>query len=530
MICPDKLNEMSITRHFLDVAGRRVQYRKAGKGPPLLMLHQSPRSSAEYEPLMQRWAAHFTCIAPDTPGFGQSTPLPGDPGIDDFAEATIAFLDAAGLTKVAAYGFHSGGIILVAALKRHPERFSLLAIGGYAVWTEDERRIFDESYLPPFRPSAYGEHLTWLWNRVLEQTWFFPWFDVRHQARLTIAHADPEKTDAVVRDMLDSGDAYRAGYGAVLRAPRDIPEPGAETPPVLITAYDGDPLQVHLARLGDLPASWSARAVPTPAEHHEASFAFLGARPAPAIDGVLEAVDEGFMRVTADGFDGLVHWRGDRAAERVLLHAPGGSLELLDASDALLIDLPGHGLSDGFDGAADIEAWTRIAAVAVEAASTAATRTIVGEGVSALLALAVATKLGAAGAAGVEAHIPLEQDGAEWIERQPDLIVDRFGGYLTEAWSVVRASRLYWPWFRADAAHAIPFAADEIAPDRLALRHRSLIRARSGKAMLRALLTADRARLLADAPPIKGWQVADWACGSREIWMPNKMGATDGNS
>src|SRR6185437_3105679 len=87
------------------------------------MVHQSPRSSAEYAGLMAKWSEHFTCIAPDTPGFGQSAPLAGEPGIEDFADAIVAFLDAAGLKKVGAYGFHSGAIILIAALERHLQRW-----------------------------------------------------------------------------------------------------------------------------------------------------------------------------------------------------------------------------------------------------------------------------------------------------------------------------------------------------------------------------------------------------------------------
>ena len=200
---------------------------------------------------MQDWAAHFTCIAPDTPGFGQSEPLSlTNPDINDYADAVAEFVAALGLSQIAAYGFHSGGIILVTALKRHPNLFTALAIGGYAIWTPAEMAAFGDQYLPPFLPSDYGEHLTWLWNRVLEQSWFFPWFDVRKEARLSVAHDDPLRADAVVCEMLDAGDAYRLGYGAVLRAPRDIPAPDAVTPPVLITAYDGDPLQTHLDRLG----------------------------------------------------------------------------------------------------------------------------------------------------------------------------------------------------------------------------------------------------------------------------------------
>jgi pimeloyl-ACP methyl ester carboxylesterase len=238
--------------------------------------------------------SHFTCIAPDTPGFGQSDPLPGEPEIGEFADAILEFLDAMGIPKVAAYGFHSGGIILVSAVRRAPARFTALAVGGYAVWTEEERHLFGAHYLPPFRPTAYGEHLTWLWNRILEQTWFFPWFDVRPEARLPIAHADPVKVDAVVREMLDSGDAYRAGYGAVLRAPRDLPGPGEATAPVLITACDGDPLQAHLSRLGELPTGWVAQAVRTSGEQQALSLDHLRRNPRTRSSGAPEFRARGF--------------------------------------------------------------------------------------------------------------------------------------------------------------------------------------------------------------------------------------------
>lgn len=510
---------MEITRHFIDVDGRQVHYRRAGSGPPLLMVHQSPRSSAEYEPLMARWAAHFTCIAPDTPGFGQSTALAGDPDIVDFADAIVAFLDAAGLRQVAAYGFHSGGIILVSALRRHPQRFSALAIGGYGVWTPEESAIFGESYLPPFLPAPYGEHLTWLWNRVLEQSWFFPWFDVRPEARLRMAHADPVRVDAVVREMLDSGDAYRAGYGAVLRAPRDIPSPEAQSPPVLITAYDGDPLQAHIGRLGDLPSTWSAYPVASPAEHQEASLAFLQASPPPGVLGVAESHLCGFVRVGVPGFSGLVHWRGARDAGRVVLHAPGRSVELLAVDGTLAIDLPGHGLSDDYGGA-DIGGWARLVAAAVGELSLARAPVIVGEGLSALLALAVGREVGAAGVEAIEAHIPLAADAPAWLAHQPDLTPDRFGNYLTTAWSVVRAAHFFWPWFRADADHAIPFAPAQVEAGQLAVEHRSLIRARAAKALTGALLAADRAQLLAEAPPVSAWQTAPWARTHPGVWQP----------
>ncbi len=431
---------MQITRHMVTIpaTGRRMHYRRCGSGPALLMVHQSPRSSAEYAPLMRAWGEHFTCIAPDTPGFGQSDPLPGEPDIDAFADALLETMDALGLDACPAYGFHSGGIILVTALKRAPKRFACLAIGGYAIWTTEEMRIFGESYLPAFHPSAYGEHLTWLWNRMLEQSWFFPWFDTRDAARLSVAHADLPRVQQAVMEMLDAGDAYRAGYGAVLRAPRDIPPPDAKTPPVLISAYAGDPLQAHIDRLGAMPANWQALKVATPAAHQAASLAFLrehgGDAPPPPL-----AEDAGEGWIEANG--ALIHWRGSRGAARLLLHAPGAELAEPEP-DEVAIDVPGHGLSDD---CADMLAAIHAAREALGA------RAIVWP--------------------------TLPQGDPDLL--YPDLAPDRFGGHLLKAWSAARAEAIFAPWYEASAAAAIPLAPGALAPEAIALRARARLRAGS---------------------------------------------------
>lgn len=445
----------AITRHFIDVplpAGgvRRVHYRRCGQGQPLLMVHQSPRSSAEYEGLMRQWGAHFTCIAPDTPGFGQSQPLPGSPEIADFADGLVALLDALGLDRCPAYGFHSGGIILVTALKRAPHRFTGMAVGGYAIWTPQEMAIFSSAYLPPFQPSAYGEHLTWLWNRMLEQSWFFPWFDVREQARLPGAHDDVARVDQAVREMLEAGDAYRAGYGAVLRAPRDIPPADADVPPVLISAYDGDPLQAHIDRLGPLPAGWRAEKVATPADHQRISLDWLLALPLVPEAPLREAKDEGFAGISTSSFTGLVHWRG-HPGDTATVAAPGRAISLFDGAG---IDPPGHGLSDDWQGDSNRAAWDAVLAE-------------------------VRHQCGFAGLA-VEAPVP-----GDPALLYPDLTPDRFGSHLLRAWSAVRAAHFFRPWHIASAATAIPFAPP--SPARLAAEHLALLQARSARAYHSAL-------------------------------------------
>ena len=412
---------------------------------------------------MQIWGTHFTCIAPDTPGFGQSDPLPmSEPGIDDFADALAEFVAALGIKHLPAYGFHSGGIILVTALKRHPGLFTGLAIGGYAIWTPQEMAVFGDTYLPPFLPSAYGEHLTWLWNRILEQSWFFPWFDIRSEARLSVAHDDPARVHAVVMEMLDAGDAYRAGYGAVLRAPRDIPPPDAITPPVLITAYDGDPLQAHIDRLGEMPRRWEARKVRTPKDHQDASLAFLRALPTGNAVDLPEDRDAGFIHVQTGGFDGLIHWAGPGGGS-LRLHAPGNEMQQAGPPDLVQIELPGHGLSDNWQGEPPVT-WPAWQAVIEEAAGQLGARDIT---------------------------YP-EAEAGEAERLYPDLSPDRFGSYLTMAWAIVRARKLFAPWYRASAQHALDFDQGALTPERLATDCRALLRAVAAKHYHLALRTRER--------------------------------------
>ena len=117
-----------LKRHFATIesgrwGARQVHYRRAGNGPTLIMLHQSPLSSMDLVPLMQAWSDRFTVIAPDTPGYGLSDPLGvSQASMDDFAEAASEFIDAIGVDDFAVYGFHTGAGMAVALANRLPRR------------------------------------------------------------------------------------------------------------------------------------------------------------------------------------------------------------------------------------------------------------------------------------------------------------------------------------------------------------------------------------------------------------------------
>ena len=124
-----------ITRHFATVNGdRQVHYRRAGSGPPVVLLHQSPYSSNEHLGLIEDLAAAYTVIAPDTPGNGLSEPLsiPAEAvTMSDYADGLADFLTEIGLERTALYGFHTGSVCALEFSRRHPERVIVAICNGY---------------------------------------------------------------------------------------------------------------------------------------------------------------------------------------------------------------------------------------------------------------------------------------------------------------------------------------------------------------------------------------------------------------
>ena len=85
---------MSIGRAYANCSYGQVHNRYAGTpgAPPLVLLHQTPSTSAMYETLMQRLAGDFRLIAPDTPGMGLSDPTAPQFSIAGAAMASVTEL------------------------------------------------------------------------------------------------------------------------------------------------------------------------------------------------------------------------------------------------------------------------------------------------------------------------------------------------------------------------------------------------------------------------------------------------------
>jgi pimeloyl-ACP methyl ester carboxylesterase len=464
----------AVQSQFVQVGERRVLVRHAGRGPALVLLHQSPQSSAALQPLIERWSDRFAVFAPDTPGFGHSDPLPlAQPTIPDLAAALGALLQALGLARVLLYGVHTGASIAARLAQDEPARVAGLVCDGLALFTAEERAPLLDGYLPPFEPVWDGTHLLWLWARLREQTLFFPWHHGTAAARMMYPLASTAKLHADTLDLLAAGDGYRAGYRAPLLYEHSAEGAARLAVPARLLYRDSDVLRPHLARLGALPDGVIASAV--------ADAQALAAQAEAMFDEAAASASHVDARAQVAAVTSPRHVRvPDARGALAFLRAGGdiaGSVTALSLGDigqpaclpvrrdaavaALALELPGHGASDGRreeDLAPAVLAGSVLAAL--DALGVQAV-TLQAEGGSAALAAALAARLGPR-CRGLTLHdpLPLAPHEAAWlIGSLPTLTPQASGAHLIEAWNHARLARLFSPWRAPTAESALPCAA-----------------------------------------------------------------------
>ena len=467
---------MKIHRRFVRLGQRHVHFRFAGSGPALLLLHQSPQNSRMWLAMIERFADCYTVIAPDTPGFGYSDALPSaEPSIAELAQATVELADALGLQRFAVFGMHTGGLIAAQVAWLHPARVAALVVDGYAAFDPAESAVYGERYLPPFVPSWDGAHLRWLWARMREQKYFFPWYDGRAECAMAIDPQSTASTHEAVMDVLEVGDVYRAGYGAAFRY-TDHAYLSHLKPPTWLLYRQGDPLQAHRARLPKLPGrvccAVEAGGIPGLHARMDTILAATLAEEAPVtlrqppIDNVLWQ-----RRIIESAVGDIACWaRAGSGRLHVHLHAPGTrplQPRQLDAGDdaVLAVDLPGHGASAEVGVVLNLD--NVLVAVIAALASMPAELPLVIEsyGAAGGYVPALIDRLDRR-VERVVLHQPWLLEGEEratLLARLPNPQHDRAGGHLNDAWQWERERHLMWPWLAPSAAARRRVAAP--APD-----------------------------------------------------------------
>ena len=500
-----------IEHRFVACGGRQVMVRRAGSGPPVLLLHESPRSSAAFIPMIEALAERFTVIAPDTPGYGGSDPLDlHRPQIPDYADALKEVVDGLGLERVALFGRHTGAAIAIEFANLYPERASGVVLDGCPAFTPEEMEELVAGYLPPFRPSWDGSHVAWLWSRVRDQLTFFPWNRQGPASRLAVDMPRPSILNRIATDLLLAGDGYRVAYEAAFRHD-GAAAAAAATVPAHYMATETDVLLPHLDRLTGLPANAQIHRL-TDAARVAAAGDLLaacadGLPPAPPPPE--EAGDRRFAQV--EGASLMVRQWGASGARPLLLVAdlPGSTQGLGALADHLAkgrrvvaIDPPGHGFSSpappGTAGGGIACVVRAVGALGLGPVDVAGIES------GACWAAHLAARLGARCGRLVLVDPPPDPQGLAECLPATALMPTWSGSHLLTAWHLARESLLYRPWYVPTAATRMPV---EIGLDVDLLHRRFVDTVTAGAAYPETLRTACAERWPALLAPLAG-QVA----------------------
>jgi pimeloyl-ACP methyl ester carboxylesterase len=123
----------SISYHTVEIDGLKIFYREAGpaNAPTVLMLHGFPSSSRMWEPLLPLLADKYHLIAPDYPGFGNSSaPSPSSfkYTFDNLAKVTNELTTRLGITSYVLFMQDYGGPVGFRLALSHPERVRAIII------------------------------------------------------------------------------------------------------------------------------------------------------------------------------------------------------------------------------------------------------------------------------------------------------------------------------------------------------------------------------------------------------------------
>ncbi|MGB1875476.1 MAG: alpha/beta fold hydrolase [Rhodospirillaceae bacterium] len=236
---------LDIDRAFIRIDEGLVHIRTCGSEQndhlPVYMVHPSPASARGFEPIIRLFGETRRVIAPDTLGNGDSAPpAPDEPDITYFADSVVRLLDKLELDKVDFYGSHTGGRTGCEMAVRHPDRVRRVVIDGLVEYEPTLKAQILENYAPAIVPDDHGGHLSWAFNFIRDQAFFFPYFMRDADHALGNPGRTPEHLHAHTVDVLKGLTTYHKAYLAAFRYPARERMPQIKVP-ALIMAGESDP-------------------------------------------------------------------------------------------------------------------------------------------------------------------------------------------------------------------------------------------------------------------------------------------------
>lgn len=220
-----------IQKNYLNFQnGQQTHYRQGGNSnssEALIMLHASPMSSEALVPIISALGDVCHLIAPDTPGYGQSDPLPEealnasanlDPYVawlEEFIETFTENLLAQNkpLKKIGLYGTATGAQIAIEFARNHPDKIDYIILDNAAHFTDADREEIMEKYFPDLSPKSDGSHLQKIWEISESLFQWFPWYQQDEEHRITTKGPIPIATvHATAKAYLNAGTNYDQAY------------------------------------------------------------------------------------------------------------------------------------------------------------------------------------------------------------------------------------------------------------------------------------------------------------------------------
>lgn len=474
-------------RGFVNTPHGQAHYRIAGSGPPVVLLHDAPRSSVMHGELLRALGEDFTAIALDIPGYGNSTPLPASqPEIADFARAIEAVIDALGIGKCALYAFHGSTKIALDMAVNGADRLSGVLLEGVSLPLSPPETEFIARYMRPFELSDDGSHLAREWTRIRDHYRFFPWFAKSSRSRIAANLPEDKQLHRAVVDLFSAGRHYASAYAAAMRH-HAIPLIARVRARTVVACRVDDPLfryldalpenrpgHVTVERLPAEEAAWRERlrallhdlAPPPSARRVDLPNPLRGATGSQEVRGYVD-LPHGQVLVRRRG-------GGNRRPVLLLHETPGSSAQLQPllqalASDRIAIacDLPGLGDSDPLPNP-DVAAY-RDALLGLLDVLQLASIDVIAEFTAAPIALELAraapNRVSRLVLDGVFVLSASERRQL-WKSYCPALRPSWDGSHLHALWHRLRDQELSWPWFDGSAA-AIRKRDPEIGAERL---------------------------------------------------------------
>lgn len=116
----------------------RTHFLEAGSGAPIILMHSNGNSAYEYEDVLPILSKSYRVIAVDYPGHGDSEPLRRHYSVEDYADFTVAFMDALGLPKASILGSSIGGGVAIDLGVRHADRLNKLFVVEAPIRTSEQ--------------------------------------------------------------------------------------------------------------------------------------------------------------------------------------------------------------------------------------------------------------------------------------------------------------------------------------------------------------------------------------------------------